>query len=203
MSSQDPEEIRAEIERTRASISENVDAIGETVSPANVVARQKEKARDAVTSLKDKVMGSADDSSDQGPSRLRLAGEQLGEATSSVGASVQQAPQAVRQRAQGNPLAAGLIAFGVGWLAASLLPSSQRERDLAEQARVKAEPLVAEVKRSASDIVEELKPAAQTAADEVKAAAAEGVQAVKAEGQSVAGGVRDDVDTARQNLSSN
>lgn len=202
MTSQDPEEIRAEIERTRASISENVDAIGETVSPANVVARQKEKAKDAVTSLKDKVMGSGDGPSDQGPSRLSLAGEQISDATSAVGASVQQAPQAVRQRAQGNPLAAGLIAFGVGWLAASLLPSSQRERDLAEQAKAKAEPLVDEVKKSATDIVEELKPAARAAADDVKATAADGVQAVKAEGQSVAGGVKDDVATAKQNLSS-
>ncbi len=203
MTSQDPEEIRAEIERTRANISENVDAIGETVSPANVVARQKEKAKDAVTSFKDKVMGSGDGPSDHGPSRLSLAGEQISDATSAVGASVQQAPQAVRQRAQGNPLAAGLIAFGVGWLAASLLPSSQRERDLAEQAKAKAEPLVAEVKNAATDIVEELKPAARAAADDVKATAADGVQAVKAEGQSVAGGVKDDVATAKQNLTSN
>ena len=32
--SQDPDEIRAEIERTRAELSDNVDALADTVTPA-------------------------------------------------------------------------------------------------------------------------------------------------------------------------
>jgi hypothetical protein len=43
-------------------------------------------------------------------------------------------PQAAGRQAQGNPLAAGLIAFGQGWLVSSLLPASRKERKLASQA---------------------------------------------------------------------
>ena len=39
---------------------------------------------------------------------------------------------------QGNPLAAGVIAFGAGWLISSLLPASRQEQRLAEQTTEKA-----------------------------------------------------------------
>ena len=35
------------------------------------------------------------------------------------------APTAVKQKAQGNPLAAGVIAFGIGMLVSSLIPSTR------------------------------------------------------------------------------
>jgi hypothetical protein len=42
---------------------------------------------------------------------------------------------AVGGQTQGNPLAAGLIAFGVGWLAASLIPASRPEQQAAAKAK--------------------------------------------------------------------
>ena len=48
------------------------------------------------------------------------------------------AATAARRQTQGNPLAAGLIAFGVGWLVSSLLPDSQKERELAHQLKDRA-----------------------------------------------------------------
>ena len=57
--STDPDQIRAEIERTRAELSQDVDALGEKVSPSAIVERRKERLMDKVTSVKERVMGSA------------------------------------------------------------------------------------------------------------------------------------------------
>ena len=56
--SQDPEQIRQEIERTQAALSQDVDALTEKVTPGKIVERRVDKARDAATRLKEKVMGS-------------------------------------------------------------------------------------------------------------------------------------------------
>jgi hypothetical protein len=38
-----------------------------------------------------------------------------------------------RKRTWGNPLAAGLVVFGAGWLLSSLLPATEREQQAAAQ----------------------------------------------------------------------
>ncbi|MCH8564009.1 DUF3618 domain-containing protein, partial [Nesterenkonia sp. YGD6] len=65
MTQQSPEEIRADIERTRSSLSLDVDAVADKVSPSKVAARQTEKVRSTVGGWKDQVMGSAEDASSQ------------------------------------------------------------------------------------------------------------------------------------------
>ena len=52
----------------------------------------------------------------------------LQDKASAVGDAVSNAPAQVKQKARGNPLAAGLIAFGAGLLVSGLIPSSQRSR---------------------------------------------------------------------------
>ena len=59
--SNDPDEIRADIERTRATLSNDVDDLAESVKPKSVARRQVDKVKDAAGSLKDRVMGSDDD----------------------------------------------------------------------------------------------------------------------------------------------
>ena len=39
MSSNDPDQLRAEIERTRSDLSQNVNALGEAVTPGNIAKR--------------------------------------------------------------------------------------------------------------------------------------------------------------------
>ena len=56
------------------------------------------------------------------------AASTVSDAASSAAAAVQDAPQVARRQAQGNPLAAGLIAFGAGWLVSSLAPASRAEQ---------------------------------------------------------------------------
>src|SRR5918997_1759584 len=107
---------------------------------------------------------------------------------------------------QGNPLAAGLIAFGVGWLVSSLMPASEKERQLAQQAeaavRENKDALLAPAKQAAQEIGEQLKPAAQQAVEEVKGTAQGAAQTVKQEGQSAAQDVQGQAQDSRQTVQS-
>jgi tagatose-1,6-bisphosphate aldolase non-catalytic subunit AgaZ/GatZ len=105
-----------------------------------------------------------------------------------VGDAVTSAPQVVRQQAQGNPLAAGLVAFGVGMLLSALVPASEREKELAAQAeQAAAEPLQSKAKEmagqlqgSAQESVQQVKQTATQAASETVDQARSAAEDVKA-----------------------
>lgn len=173
--SNDPDQIRAEIERTRRNLSSNVDALTEQVKPGNVARRQGQKVAGAVSGLKDRVMGVADDVVSTGRDQ---AGSVVGGAQQAVAG----APGMARQRAQGNPMAAGLIALGAGWLLGSLLPSSAQERQASTALKEKAQPLADEVQALAREAGENLRPQVEEAVETVKASATDAVATVKSEG---------------------
>src|SRR4051794_27945134 len=198
MTSSDPDVIRRQIEDTRRELSYDVDALNEKVNPARVVDRRVSAAKGRMTSLKDRVMGTAQNttSSTQGAvsnaagsvqNAASSAADTVQSAASSAASAVQQAPDTVIRQAQGNPLAAGLIAFGVGWLVSSLLPASEKERQLAEQAesavREHKDTLLEPAKQAAQEIGDQLKPAAQQAVEEVRSTAQDAAQTVKEEGR--------------------
>ena len=60
MSSNDPDQLRAEIERTRSDLSQNVNALGEAVTPATSPSARSTRSP-ARRSARDKVMGTVDD----------------------------------------------------------------------------------------------------------------------------------------------
>src|SRR5215217_3413295 len=62
--SQTPEEIRADIERTREELGTNVDAVADKVNPANIAHRQTEKVKTSFSNVKETVMGKAEDVKD-------------------------------------------------------------------------------------------------------------------------------------------
>mgnify|MGYP000863211050 CR=1 FL=1 len=209
--SNDPDELRRDIERTRENLSQNVNALGEAVDPGAVAKRQVEKVQDKVMGvgqgLKEKVMGSDDDYGNNGvAAKFADAGDKVGELAGSAKSSVENAPAAAKRKAQGNPLAAGLIALGAGWLLGSLLPASQRERELTDRAKDviedKGQPLLDEVKSAAQDVAENLKAPAQEAAAALKDSAQESVEKVKSEGQDAAAQVKasakDSAETVQQ-----
>ena len=204
MTSSDPDVIRRQIEETRANLSYEVDALNEKVNPSRVVDRRVGKAKSSVAGMKDRVFGAAHDTGHQaGGVAHNASGQVQGAAHDAMGA-VQQAPGQLKTQAQGNPLAAGLIAFGVGWLVSSLLPTSEKEKQLAQQAETAvkehSQPLVDQAKNVAQEIGENLKPAAQDAVQSVKATAQDGVQTVKAEGQSAAQDVQGTAQDAKQTV---
>ena len=59
--STDPDQIRREIEATRNSLSSDVDALAYKVSPGRIVDDRKQRARNALQNVRDKVMGTASD----------------------------------------------------------------------------------------------------------------------------------------------
>jgi gas vesicle protein len=226
--SNDPDAIRAQIEQTQRELSYDVDALNEKVNPARVMDRRVTAAKGRITSVKEKVMGSAQNarSSVMGSAhdttstaqyhaqnavgtvqdRASSAAESVQDAASSAASAVQQAPDTIVRQTQGNPLAAGLIAFGVGWLVSSLLPASDKERQLAQQAesaiRENKDALLAPAKQAAQEIGDQLKPAAQQAVQEVKSTAQDAAATVKEEGQAAAQDVQGQAQESRQTVQS-
>jgi len=217
MTSSDPDVIRRQIEDTRRELSYDVDALNEKVNPARVMDRRVSAAKGRVTRMKEKVMGSASDTTSNAQDRMSSmagsvqetasgAAENVQNMASSAAETVQQAPQMLRQQAQGNPLAAGVIAFGVGWLVSSLLPASEKETQLAQQAesavREHKDALLQPAKEAAQEMGEQLKPAAQQAVEEVKSTAQDAASTVKEEGQSAAQDVQGQAQQSKEKVQS-
>jgi hypothetical protein len=188
--SENPDVIRADIEATRARLGTNVDAVADKVTPSHIVQRQTDKVRDAVFGAKEKVMGAADHTAGNVHSATGTAGAHLGDA----GAAIGDAPAQVKAKTQGNPLAAGLIAFGAGLLVSSLLPASRVEQQAAENIKDTAQPLVDDLTDTAKEVAGNLKEPAQQAMEEVKSTAADAAATVKDDATSAV----DDVKTQAQ-----
>jgi gas vesicle protein len=208
----------ADIEATRASLSRDIDELAEKVSPARVVDRRKEAARGKLSSVRDKLIGAAPDldalkshvpgvggsghsghSGSSGPGlgdRASGVASSASDAASHATGAASGAVDTVGAKAQGNPLAAGLVAFGVGMLASALIPASEKETRLASRAVDAAQehgaPLVDQATSVGQDIAGELKESATESVQQVKATAQDSAQTVKAEGQSSAETVKND-----------
>ena len=187
--SNDPEQIRREIARTRSELSENVNALGDKVNPGSIAKRQAGRVRGAAASVKDAVLGSASDAADTGQ---RVAG--------SVGDAVSDAPTAVARKAQGSPIAAGLIAFGAGLLVSSMLPASRAEQHAAQAVKDTAQPLVDDLTDTAKDIAGNLQEPAQHALEEVKTTATQAADTVRDDATTAAADVKDHAADAKDTV---
>jgi Protein of unknown function (DUF3618) len=185
-----PEEIQADIERTRADLSTNVDRLSEKVTPGKVLGRRVDSVKSGAASLRDRVMGSSDTGSGRGSSSGGGAVESVTGKLSDLGSAAGSAPQAVRDRAQGNPLAVGLIAFGVGWLLSSAAPASQAEQQLAGTAEAKAKELAEPLKQTGQEIAENLKEPVQESVQQVKDSATQAAQDTAEHAKSAADDVK-------------
>jgi ElaB/YqjD/DUF883 family membrane-anchored ribosome-binding protein len=186
-----PDEIRREIEDTRGRLSSDVNALTETVSPSNVARRQADKVTGAATSVKDRVMGTADD--------MRSTGSG---AASSIGHAPGAAAHQARAKTEGNPLAAGLIALGAGWLVGSMLPASEKEKRAAASLKEQAQPLVEEAKSVAQETASDLKEPAKQAAENIKETATSAKENVADESRSTADDVKSQAQSSAENVRS-
>src|ERR1700760_1083002 len=204
----DPDEIRSNIEQTQRHLSTDVDALTDKVSPPRIVQRRVERTRSAVTNLKDKIMGSTSEQpSDLGgtvSSSASSARDSVASGVSSAADAVGSAPDLARQRTRGNPLAAGLIAFGAGWLVASLLPASEAEQQVASQvkdvATEKGRPVAQQLSQAGQEAAQELRESAQQRAQAVKETAADAASTVRDDAQSRASDVTDHAQDARSRV---
>ena len=70
-----PDAIRADIERTRRDLGLDVDALADKVTPSKIVDRQVDKVRGAFGSVRERVMGAADDVSSSASDVADSAGD--------------------------------------------------------------------------------------------------------------------------------
>ena len=97
-------------------------------------------------------------------------------------------------------LAAGLVAFGVGWLVSSVLPASEKEtkaaRTLEEAAKEHGQPIAEQAQQIGREVGQKLEESAQQAAQEVKDTAQQSKDRVADEGRSSAEAVREESRTS-------
>lgn len=184
----DPDEIRAHIEQTRTNLSTDVNTLADTVNPTHVAKRQVSKVKGAVFGAKDKVMGVASS-----------AGSSVSDTGSTMSDAVSGVPQKVSDQTSGNPLAAGLIAFGVGALLGSLLPASNAEQKAASKVKDTVTPIATD---AAKEVADHLKEPAQEAVDSVKSTATEAAATVKDESTSAASDLKDQAQDAKDTVQS-
>jgi hypothetical protein len=170
--------VRTEIEDTRQDMSQTIDAIADRTSPRRVVARRRERMANGWRSMRERVMGRADDVRATAGDRAHELAGSAQERAGGMAEQARRAPDMVVEQTQGNPLAAGLIAFGGGLLLASLLPPTEAEQRVAGKVREQAQPLQDELVRAGQAVGEDLKSSAQDAAEQVKQRAAEATSTV-------------------------
>jgi hypothetical protein len=189
--SNDPAQIRQDIERTQENLSEGVNAFAEKVSPARIVERRVDRARAAVRRVTDKIMGP----DLTVPEATSGAATRLSDTASTAMQTAQDVPKMAREQAQGNPLAAGMIAFGAGLLVSSLIPGSRQEQRFAGQLNDRAtdlaQPVAAAARRSGGDLGADLAEPARQAVEAVRSSAVDAGQTMADDARSGAADVRD------------
>jgi len=190
--SNDPDEIRAQIERTRQNLSTDVNVLADEVNPKTMLRRSTERVRRPFGTAKDRVFGTASSAQSTAVDTLHSAQDRLHVA----GDYATEAPARITSGTQGSPIAAGVIAFGAGLLVAGLLPASQREQQAAGALKEKSQPLLDEARTLARESAENLKEPAQEAVQTVKDTAAEAATTVTEEGRSTAADVKEEVRTS-------
>ena len=161
---EDPDRIRAEIEQTRAEMSETVDALGYKTDV-------KARAKDSIQDKKESVMGVASSAKE----RLVGAGQSVGDATPDTEQVKQQARRA-KSVAQENPLGLAVGAVAVGFLAGMLIPSTRVEDeklgelsdDVIERAKQTGQEALERGKQVAQDAAETAKDSGREHAEELK-----------------------------------
>jgi hypothetical protein len=202
--STDPDQIRSEIDQTQRELSADVDALTDKLSPQRMVERRVRRSRTAMTNMKDRIMGSTSDAYQTAGSATSGVGQSVsarasaardtvaGTASSAVD-TVRSAPDTARRSTQGNPLAAGLIAFGAGWLLSALLPASEPEQQVASQVKdfavEQGRPVAEQLGQAGQQAAQELKESAQQRAETVKETATDAASTVTGEAQSAASDV--------------
>lgn len=178
------DELRAEAERQRRSIATDLELVGDRVSPARMAQRRTAAVRGHLTTMRVRVMG--DDREPVSSSEDQGLRDRVSDAASAVGDT----PQKATELTQGNPLGAGLVAFGAGLLIGSLLPESETEKEVGRKLQPQVSNVAAEVGNMSRQVADEVKPAAQEAGQAVADSAKESARTVGDEAKGAAQDVK-------------
>lgn len=181
----EPDRIRQEIAATRADLASNVDQLADRTSPARMARRGWHRLTDKMHAVTDTVIGKPAEAASSIKDKASEAGDRIGEMAGEAADAVREAPHHAAEQTRGNPIAAGMIAFGAGMLAATLVPETDVERRmsraladsrLAEEVR---EPLMESASSVGRDVTDTVKQSAAEVAQTAKESASEAVEEVK------------------------
>jgi len=225
------DQLRQDIEKTRRDLSYDVAALTNKVSPQRIIGERVDRVRGAWRTVKGKVMGTASDIGHTGKAMTSAAGEQVGETTAGIGHAASSAAhragdtasavthrigdtaatigdvaksagQMPRQQLQGSPLAAGLVAFGLGALISSMFPTTPREQRVAgrmlDEAYERAGSFRQQAMGAAQHVGQDVASSVRHAAMEAAKSASHGAAEVLREGRSAAHDARMQAHEARQ-----
>ncbi|MGW6215128.1 DUF3618 domain-containing protein [Streptomyces sp. NPDC055109] len=192
----EPDELRRDVEDSRAHLARNVELLADRVVPGRVARRKVDSAHNRLNGIRERVMGTAHDGSAAAADAAHGVADRTGQAaghvgdavsstTSSVSDAARQTPQHIKQQTQGSPLAAGVIAFGAGMLAAALLPTSAVEEQVGGRLREHADDVIEPIKQSALEAGQEIR-------DEMREPTTQAVQSVKSTAADAAQTTADD-----------
>ena len=165
---EEPDRIRAEIEQTRADMSETVDAIG---YKADVKSRAKDKLQDKRESAKESIMG--------------VKGKVVG--TTPDSGEVKDKARQAKGIAQENPLGLAIGAVAVGFIAGMLIPATRVED---EKLGAVADDVKEKVKETGQEALEHGKQVAQDAAQSARESGQEHARQLKESAQDTASDMR-------------
>ncbi|WP_017572420.1 DUF3618 domain-containing protein [Nocardiopsis halotolerans] len=161
-----PDQIRQDIERTRSELTHDTDRLVDRANPRNVVHRRTQRMRHRAQGMRNRLMGASEEK----------AGEMRHTTNQAVGMA-RSMPERVEHGTQGNPIAAGLIAFGAGLLVASVISESRAEQRAAQRVGERAGPVIEparqSVAESATHVKEQAMESAQAAGEHLKGSASE------------------------------
>jgi ElaB/YqjD/DUF883 family membrane-anchored ribosome-binding protein len=189
-------EVRRDIERIRAELDDTLDALGDHVKPSRIAERRTRGIRRSVTAARERVMGTASSAGDS----LQGAQSQMGDAASDAADRAREAPQWVAQETRGNPLVAGMVAFGVGMLLGSLAPPTEAERHAVDAMSDQLEPVRQKAMEAASSVKDEVSDAARGATQHVKEQAQDSAHEVQSSAQDSAAQVKDQAQTGAREV---
>jgi Protein of unknown function (DUF3618) len=192
-------ELRRAAELERARMGETLEAIGDRLSPERMVERRKAAMGQGFRRMREAVMGSP---SYVEPATRRMtqgaqgAGSSATDAARATAEKVQHAPEMLADQTRGNPIAAGVIAFGVGMLVATAFPKTRTEQHLVDAARPQLDLAKEELQGAGRELAGGIKEQAKSAAQEVKSAGQEAASNVADQAKSSAQNVADQAKNA-------
>ncbi len=176
---QSTEQLRHEIESTRSNMSRDLDAIGDKVSPRRIAQRRKDRMGQWFSSVREQVFGAAEDASGQLGGGAHSVASSVGEHAHGMADALTGAPHTVARKTQGSPVTAGAVAFGVGFLASLIGPSTAAEQEAVRRIEDEAGPMLEPLKDAAHELVATIRSEGAEAAEGLKADAGEHAQTVR------------------------
>jgi hypothetical protein len=179
---QEPEQLRQQIEDQRAQISDTVGELENRVVPSRIAARRTDRAKNRMAEWRDNVFGGSGNGSPSHGVGSPGASDRASSMVAGATDTVRHTPDMARSGTKGNPLAAGAIALGAGWLLAGVLPESRQERKLVQRVEPELAEAAAAVSSEGAELADELREPAKDAAEQLRATTKDAAEHVAHQG---------------------